>query len=43
MVLALFLARFAVGNGIREALLPQVLKASLIVGELSVKILDCVP
>ncbi|MGC1371690.1 MAG: hypothetical protein WA824_06090 [Candidatus Sulfotelmatobacter sp.] len=42
VMLALRLARFAIGHAIRKSLLPEMLKASLVIGELTVKILDCV-
>jgi hypothetical protein len=41
-MLSIRLALSAVGNSIRKALLPEMLKASFIVRKLAVKILDCV-
>ena len=43
IVLALFLASFAVGNSAREPLLLKVLKAGVIVWKLAVEIVDRVP
>jgi hypothetical protein len=40
---AVFLALFTGGNSTRETLLLKVLNASVIVWELAVEIIDCVP
>ena len=42
-MLAFHFARQAVRDSVRKSLFSEVLKASLIVGKLTVKIIDCVP
>jgi hypothetical protein len=43
MMLAILLARFTVGNSTGEPLLFKVFQASVIIRELTVEIIDCVP
>jgi hypothetical protein len=43
MVLALFAALGTVRNPARKTLLPKMLEASVIIGKLTVEIVDCVP
>ena len=43
MMLALFATHGTVRNHARKSLLPKMLKASIIIGKLTVKIVDCVP
>jgi hypothetical protein len=42
-VLAICLARFAVGDSAGETLFFEVLKAGIVIRELAVEISDCVP